>query len=85
MKPNEILSSNPPDKVDDNVRDVLDELVNVIGGNMKCVMTTAARLSMPTVIEGGDEDVRVFGSKARERCTFDSSQGNFWVTILGAG
>jgi CheY-specific phosphatase CheX len=77
-----ILSTDPPDTVDDNVRDVLGELANVIGGNMKCVMATAARLSMPTVIEGGDDDVRVFGSKARERLTFDSSEGNFWVTIL---
>jgi CheY-specific phosphatase CheX len=77
-----ILSTKPPDTVDDDVRDVLGELANVIGGNMKCVMATAARLSMPAVIEGGDDDLRVFGSKARERLTFESTEGNFWVTIL---
>lgn len=80
-----ILSTDPPDTVDDDVRDVLGELANVIGGNMKCVMAAASRLSMPTVIEGGDDDVRVFRSTARERLMFDSSEGNFWVTVLIAG
>jgi chemotaxis protein CheX len=77
-----ILSTNPPDTVNDDVRDVLGELANVIGGNMKCVMATAAHLSMPTVIDGGDDSLQVFGSKARERLTFESAEGNFWVTIL---
>jgi CheY-specific phosphatase CheX len=77
-----ILATDPPKVVDDDVRDVLGELANVIGGNMKCGMSPAARLSMPTVIEGGDDDLRIFGSKARERLTFQSSEGHFWVTIL---
>lgn len=80
-----VLSTDPPDTVDDDVRDVLGELANVIGGNMKCVMATSAHISMPTVVEGGDDDLRVFGSKTRERLTFESSEGNFWVTILIAG
>jgi chemotaxis protein CheX len=77
-----ILATDPPKVVDDDVRDVLGELANVIGGNMKCGMSTAARLSMPTVIEGGDDELLLFGSKARERLTFQSSEGHFWVTIL---
>ena len=79
-----ILSTNPPATVNDDVRDVLGELANVIGGNMKCVMATAAHLSMPAVIDGGDDSLRVFGSKTRERLTFESSEGNFWVTIFSA-
>jgi chemotaxis protein CheX len=77
-----ILSTAAPDTVDDDVRDVLGELANVIGGNMKCGMSTAAQLSMPTVMEGGHDDLQIFGSNARERLTFQSSEGNFWVTIL---
>jgi CheY-specific phosphatase CheX len=68
--------------VDDGVRDVLGELANVIGGNMKGVMAAAAHLSMPTVIEGGELDLHIFGSKGQERLTFESSEGSFWVTIL---
>lgn len=77
-----ILATDPPEVVDDDVRDVLGELANVIGGNMKCGMSTAARLSMPIVIDGGEYDLRIFGSKSRERLTFQSSEGPFWVTIL---
>ncbi len=76
-----ILSADPPAAVDDNVRDALGELANVIGGNMKCGLSTAARLSMPTVMDGGDCVARLFGGEERERLTFQSSEGHFWVTI----
>ena len=79
-----ILAMEPPDVVDDGVRDVLGELANVIGGNLKCGMSTGVRLSMPSVMEGDDYDRRVWGSEIRERLTFQSSQGYFWVTILEA-
>jgi chemotaxis protein CheX len=79
-----ILATDPPKAVDDDVRDVLGELANVIGGNMKRGISTAAHLSLPTVIEGGDDDLQIFGSKARERLTFQSSEGHFSVTILTA-
>ncbi len=77
-----ILATDPPAIVNDDVRDVLGELANVIGGNMKCGMSTAARLSMPIVVEGGDDDPRILDVKAGERLTFESSEGHFWVTIL---
>jgi chemotaxis protein CheX len=80
-----ILSTDPPETVDDDVRDALGELANVIGGNMKCGMSTAAHLSMPTVVEGADYNIRVFRTKTRERLTFQSSEGFFSVTILVAG
>jgi CheY-specific phosphatase CheX len=76
------LSSEPPDNVDDGVRDVVGELANVIGGNMKGVMAAAGHLSLPTVIDGCDHDLQISSYKARERLTFESSEGAFWVTIL---
>src|ERR1035438_4870811 len=48
------LSMDPPEAVDDVVRDVLGELVNMIGGNLKCVLTRGIRLSMPSVVDGSD-------------------------------
>ena len=33
-----------PDTVDDDMRDVLGELANMIGGNMKCVLGAGIRL-----------------------------------------
>ena len=77
-----ILSMDPPDIVDDDVRDVLGELANMIGGNMKCSMPTGVRLSMPTVMEGRDYDMRICGSQILKRVAFQCAEGHFWVTVL---
>jgi chemotaxis protein CheX len=77
-----ILSMDPPDIVDDDVRDVLGELANMIGGNMKCCMPAGVQLSMPTVMEGRDYDMRICGSQILERVAFQCAEGHFWVTVL---
>jgi chemotaxis protein CheX len=75
------LCLDPPDSVDDDVRDVLGELANVISGNMKAVMPVAVRLSMPTVMEG-HFDLRICGSQLAERLSFECTEGSFWITVL---
>ncbi len=77
-----ILAMDPPERVDDDVRDVLGELANMIGGNLKCGMALGVRLSMPTVMEGHDYDMRICGSQVLERIALQSSEGSFWVTVL---
>jgi chemotaxis protein CheX len=76
------LSIDPPDTVDDVVRDVLGELANMIGGNLKCVLTRGIRLSMPSVVDGNDYSVRVCGAEVRERLSFQCAEGLFWITVL---
>ena len=76
------LSTEPPESVDDVVRDVLGELVNMIGGNMKCVLTRGIQLSMPSVVDGSDYSLRVCGAKVRERLAFQCAEGPFWVMVL---
>src|SRR5690348_16504260 len=61
------LSMDPPEAVDDVVRDVMGELANMIGGNLKCVLTAGIRLSMPSVVDGGDYSLRVCGAEVQER------------------
>jgi chemotaxis protein CheX len=77
------LSQDPPETVDDVVRDVLGELANMIGGNLKCVLTRGIRLGMPSVVDGSDYSLRVCGAEVRERLAFGCSEGPFWVTVLG--
>jgi len=77
-----MLAMDSPEAVDDDVRDVLGELVNMIGGNLKSVMAPGVRLSMPTVMEGNDYEVRLCGSEILERLGFQSDHGIFWVTVL---
>jgi chemotaxis protein CheX len=76
------LSMEPSDTVDDVVRDVLGELANMIGGNMKCVLTRGIRLSMPSVVDGGDYSLRICKAEIRQRLAFQCAEGLFWVTIL---
>jgi hypothetical protein len=46
------LSTDPPEEVDDDVFDVLGELANMIGGNLKSLLGSGIRLSMPSVVDG---------------------------------
>lgn len=78
------LSLEALDSMDDVVRAALGELANIIGGNLKCVMTPGIQLSMPSVVDGGDYRVLVCGAELRERLAFDSSEGVFWVTVVSA-
>lgn len=46
------LGMSPPPEVDDEVRDVMGELANMIAGNLKCTLQPGIRLSIPSVMEG---------------------------------
>lgn len=76
------LSMNPPEAVDDVVRDVLGELSNMIGGNLKCVLAGGLQLSMPSVVDGADHSLRVCRAGIRERLVFDCVEGVFSVAVL---
>jgi len=77
-----ILSMEPPEDVNDDVRDVLGELANMIGGNLKAEMPAGGRLSMPTVVDGSHSGLRFCGSKVRHRLSFQCADGHFWVFVL---
>ena len=76
------LSMVPPETVNDDVRDVLGELANMIGGNMKSAVTTGLTLSMPSVTDGSDYGLGGYGSEVQDRLGFECAEGPFWVTLL---
>jgi chemotaxis protein CheX len=71
-----------PETVNDDVRDVLGELANMIGGNLKSILGSGIRLSMPSVVDGSSYSLRVCGAEVRESLAFQCSEGLFWVTVL---
>lgn len=76
------LSAQPPEQGDVVVSDVLGELANMIGGNLKCVLNQGADLSIPSVIDGsvgGFDPGRV---DVVERLAFENEGEVFWVTVL---
>jgi chemotaxis protein CheX len=76
------LSMDTPGTVDDDVRDVLGELANMIGGNLKCILAEGIGLSMPSVVDGTNYSLRVCGTEVRERLAFQCTEGRFWITVL---
>lgn len=78
------LSLDKLSSVDDIVRAVLGELTNMIGGNLKSVITSGIQLSMPSVVDGNDYSVLVCGGEMRARIAFETAEGVFWVTVVSA-
>jgi chemotaxis protein CheX len=78
------LSKDPPEAVDDVVRDVLGELANMISGNLKSVLSREIQLAMPSVVDGSDYSLIICGAEMRDRLAFQCVDGIFWVTTVHA-
>jgi chemotaxis protein CheX len=76
------LSTDPPEKVDEDVRDVLGEIANMIGGNLKCVLPSGVKLSIPTV-HNHPERPPDLASHPLERQVFACAEGPFRVSWTG--
>jgi chemotaxis protein CheX len=71
-----------PAAIDDDVRDAMGELANMVAGNLKSVLPRGVGLSMPSVVEGSAYTLRVCGAKAVERIAFSSPLGIFRITLV---
>lgn len=76
------LSMDPPAHVDEMVRDVLGELANMIGGNLKCVLACGVRVSMPFVLDSLEHLLHARTANLCERISFQSVEGPFCVTLI---
>jgi chemotaxis protein CheX len=76
------VGMDPPEEVDEIVRDVMGELANMIGGNLKCVLTQGLQLSIPSVVSGHEYTLQMCRADARHRLTFQCPEGRFWITVL---
>jgi chemotaxis protein CheX len=77
------LSADPAKIVEEDVRDVLGELANMLAGNLKSALTPGVVLSMPSVVEGSDYSWQMCGRKTTERAAFFSAGGIFSLTLVG--
>jgi len=71
-----------PSRMDDDTRDAMGEVVNMIGGNLKSVFPPGVSLSMPSVLEGADYAYRICGSNQVARFSFHGEAGPLWVTLV---
>ncbi len=71
-----------PSLIDEDVRDTLGEIANMLAGNLKSVLPPGVTLSMPSVVEGSDYALHICGGNASKRWSFSSEAGVFWVTLV---
>jgi chemotaxis protein CheX len=77
-----LMPGREPRQIDEDVRDTLGELANMVGGNLKSVLHPGVALSMPSVVEGSDYALHICGGNAAMKSTFSSDLGVFWVTVV---
>jgi chemotaxis protein CheX len=66
----------------EDMQDAVGELTNMTGGNVKALLEGQCALSLPAVVEGRDYSIRVPGSEAVTRVTFDVDGAPFVVSLL---
>ena len=77
-----LMSIGMPETIDDDVKDALGELANMMAGNLKSVLPTGVVLSMPSVIQGNDYSLTMCGKLAVERVPFWSIEDIFGITLV---
>lgn len=78
------LTLDPPERVDNDVRDVLGELVNMIAGNLKSMIAPGAMLSMPSVVDGSDYTLRICSGTEVRRQAFLCEGDVIWLSRITA-
>ncbi|HSR08462.1 MAG TPA: chemotaxis protein CheX [Bryobacteraceae bacterium] len=71
-----------PTRVDEDVRDALGEITNMVGGNLKPMLPPGVALSMPSVVEGNDYALHICGGNTTKTWSFSSDLGIFSVTLV---
>ena len=66
----------------EDMQDAVGELTNMTGGNVKALLEGHCDRSLPALVEGRDYSIRVPGSQAITRVTFDIDGEPFVVSLL---
>ena len=77
-----LMAIDPPSCINDDVRDTMGELANMLAGNLKSVLPHGIGLSMPSVVEGTDYSLRICGGNLIDRMPFSCETGVIWVTLI---
>ncbi len=67
---------------DEDERDVVAELANMIGGNLKSMIQGASHLSLPTVVEGRNLGLQVPGAEMVDDVVFQGDSGTLRVRLF---
>jgi chemotaxis protein CheX len=77
-----LLSVPAPTTLDDDVRDCVGELTNMVAGNLKSLLPFKIELSIPSVVEGRQFTLRLIGGHQKIKVDFASPEGPFSITLV---
>ena len=66
-----MLDAEPGDVAEDDLIDVVGELANMIGGNVKALVPEPSQLGLPNVVEGKSYSMHLPGSQEVSRVGFE--------------
>jgi CheY-specific phosphatase CheX len=67
---------------EEDERDVVAELVNMVGGNLKSMIQGSSHLSLPTVVEGRNLGLQVPGAELVDDVVFQCDSGSLRVRLF---
>jgi chemotaxis protein CheX len=76
-----MLAMSPDEVTEEDQRDVVAELTNMLGGNLKSIIPGSHYLSLPTVVEGRDLDLQVPGAELIDDVVLASESGTLRVRL----
>jgi chemotaxis protein CheX len=77
-----MFGSEPEEVTDDELVDVVGELANMTGGNVKALLEGDSMLSLPTVVRGSDFRVVVPGTHLTRSLAYECSGHVFELRVL---
>lgn len=80
-----MLDMDPKELSEDDVRDAIGEVANVIAGNVKAMLPQPSSLSLPSVARGHDCVVDVARSSTTARVDFETGGHGISVRLLASG
>ena len=70
---------------EDELRDAVGEVANILAGNLKCLIPAWTEMSIPAVIEGTVSRKMELQSSSIKRLYFTTAHGRFWLTMVPSG
>ncbi len=77
-----MLAAPDLDPNDEDLRDAVGEVANILAGNLKCMIPEWTAMSIPAVIEGSVSRPMGGLETPISRLYFDTDYGRFWLTMI---
>jgi chemotaxis protein CheX len=78
----QMIGVDLPTSYNDDVRDALGELANMVGGNLKSVLPGGVGLSLPTVVWGHDYSMQICRAGKARRWIYQGDGATFAVQLI---